>query len=192
VVNGRVSRGPGAGDDALDPFWRPYAERNQLFAGDGAGRFRDLSPENAPFCGRANVGRGLAVGDLNGDGAPDLLVTVVGGPARLYRNVAPDRGHWLLVRAVDPALRRDAYGALVTVQAGERRWTAAVNPGTSYLCSNDPRAHFGLGTRERVDAIRVLWPDGPEEVFPGRPADQVVVLRKGEGQTVRKAPEPSR
>ena len=116
IVNGRVARGPLA-ERRSGPFsWDVYAERNQLFANDGTGRFRDLSPDNAPFCGAPAVARGLACGDVDGDGALDLLVTSTAGPARLYRNVAPGRGHWLLVRAVDPSLGgRDAYGAVVTV-----------------------------------------------------------------------------
>jgi hypothetical protein len=181
IVNGRVLRRAGEG---LDPFWAPYAERNQLFANDGSGRFRDLSPTD-PFGQFLGVSRGLACGDVDGDGAPDLLVTTAGGPARLYRNVAPKRGHWLLVRALDPALHRDAYGAVITVNAGGRRRVGIVNPGYSYLCSNDPRAHFGLGQAERVDSIGVRWPDGDrtEEVFPGGAADRLVVLRRGEGKT---------
>ncbi len=187
LVNGRDFRGLDLDDSALDPFWGPYAERNQLFANDGRGRFHDLSPTD-PFGRLPDVSRGLACGDLNGDGAPDLLVTTVGGPARLYRNVAPRAGHWLLVRALDPAHRRDAYGAVVTVQAGGRRRVGLVNPGSSYLCSNDPRVHFGLGPADRVDSIRVRWPDGDsaEEVFPGGPADRLVVLRRGEGKTMTK------
>ena len=59
---------------------------------------------------------------------------------------------------------------------------AWIIPGSSYLCSNDPRAHFGLGAAARVDAIEVRWPDGLIERFPGRDADQVVLLRKGEGK----------
>jgi hypothetical protein len=187
LVNGRVSRlkfgapEPGV-SAALGPYWSWYAERNQVFANDGTGRFRDLSADNPPFCGAAAVSRGLACGDVDGDGALDLLVTSVAGPARLYRNVAPKRGHWLMIRALDPALRRDAYGAeIVVVDADGRRRLGWINPGSSYLCSNDPRAHFGLGPCDRVDAIHVLWPDGKQESFPGRAADQLVVLRKGEG-----------
>src|SRR5207302_7892483 len=105
VANGRVSRAKLTAPDAramelLGPFWSQYAERNQLFANDGAGRFRDLSARNRPFCGVPGVYRGLAVGDIDNDGAPDLLVTALAGPARLYRNVAPRRGHWLSVRAL--------------------------------------------------------------------------------------------
>jgi hypothetical protein len=178
VVNGRVARTPGG---PLDPFWRAYAERNQLFAHAGGGRFRDVSPGNPDFCGTANVARGLAVGDVDGDGGLDLLVTTTAGPARLFRNVTPDRGHWLLVRALDPALRRDAYGAEITLTAGGRRWTGMINPGGSYLCSSDPRAHFGLGTTGRLEAIHIVWPDGAEETFPAGEVDRVLELRKGEG-----------
>jgi hypothetical protein len=160
-----------------------YADRNQLFVNDGQGHFRDISTENDPLCGTPRIARGLVSGDVDGDGALDLLVTTVAGPALLYRNVAPKRGHWLLVRTVDPSLGgRDAYGAEVTVQAGGRRWTRWVNPGYSYLCSNDPRAHFGLGEAGHVDALEVIWPDGTEESFNGRAADQNVVLRKGMGK----------
>ncbi len=187
VVNGRVARrkvpGPEArGAEVLGPYWGQYGERNQLFRNEGNGQFRDLSPGQVPFCGTANVARGLAVGDIDGDGAPDLLVTTVAGPAKLYRNVVPNRGHWLLVRALDPALKRDAYGARITARAGERRWVRWLNPGSSYLCSNDPRAHFGLGAATQVDALEVVWPDGTAETFPGGAADRAVVLRKGEGK----------
>jgi hypothetical protein len=185
IVNGRVQAGADVAGPTPGTFWRRYAERNQIFANDGTGRFRDLSLANAPLCGAARVSRGLACGDLDGDGALDLLVTTVGGPALLYRNVVPERGHWLMVRAVDPALRRDAYGARVTVQAGQRWWIGLVNPGQSYLCSLDPRVHFGLGDKSAIDAVTVLWPDGREEAFAGVPVDRSVVLERGKGKEVR-------
>jgi hypothetical protein len=182
VVNGRISKSAPRGEDVLGPFWSRYAERNQLFANDGKGRFRDISSANEPFCGAVGVSRGLAVGDINGDGALDLLVTTIGGRARLFRNVAPDRGHWLGVRAVLDASHghRDAHGALVAVKAGGRRWVNVVAPGQSYLCSNSPVLHFGLGEADRVDGIEVVWPDGRRERFPGRRADRSIVLRQGE------------
>jgi hypothetical protein len=181
LVNGRVAKGTATVNPDLGPFWSQYGERNQLFANDGTGRFRDISLDNPALCGSAGVFRGLCVGDIDGDGALDLLVTELGRPARLYRNVTPDRGHWLLVRALDPALNRDALGAEVTVRVKGRRWVRWVNPGGSYLCSSDPRAHFGLGPADRIEAIDVLWPDGKKETFPGGKVDRQVVLRKGEG-----------
>src|SRR5262249_39991991 len=114
----------------------------------------------------------------------DLVVTAVAGPVQVYRNVAPKQGHWLMVRALDPALQRDAYGAEITVRVGRRRFLRTVNPGGSYLSHSDVRAHFGLGRAERVEAIEVRWPSGPNEIeeFPGVAADRSLVLRKGEGR----------
>src|SRR5262249_38170458 len=99
IVNGAVAAQAQPGDSALGPFWCKYGQRNQLFAGDGKGGFRDVSPANPDFCGKDNVARGLAQGDFNRDGGIDLLVTTIGGRARLFRNVAKNRGHWLSIRA---------------------------------------------------------------------------------------------
>ncbi|OWK40273.1 CRTAC1 family protein [Fimbriiglobus ruber] len=191
VVNGHIARAAPTPDPALGPHWGWYADRNQVFANDGRGRFKDVSDRNPDFCDRPNVGRGLARGDLSNRGAVDLVVTTAGGRARVYRNVAPGQGHWLTVRALLPdpahpaesARARDAHGAEVTVVAGEFRWVRLTNPADSYLSSSDPKAHFGVGASEQVDAIEVLWPDGTRETFPGGAADRFVTLRKGAGTT---------
>jgi hypothetical protein len=182
VVNGAVSRGTPTPNPALGPHFQEFSERNQLFRNEGQGQFRDVSGLNRPFCGTPNVARGLAVGDLTGEGALDLVISTVAGRARVFRNVARSRGHWLLVRAVDPRFHRDAYGAEVVVEVGERRLLRIINPGDSYQSSSDPRAHFGLGKADRFDAIHVLWPDGLAEVFPGGDADRVLPLRRGDGR----------
>ncbi len=193
IVNGRVSKAvrtlssspPHSGgneEGALGPHWSFYAERNQLFRNDGAGHFRDISFANPALCARPNIARGLAYGDIDNDGKLDLLVTTVAGPARLYHNIASPDGHWLCIRAVDPEHgERDAVGAEVRVHAGPRRWLRWINPATSFLCSNDPRAHFGLGPNVQVDAITILWPDGSRERFPGGQADHQLTLYKGKG-----------
>jgi hypothetical protein len=181
LVNGRVAKRKEA-EHADGSFWARYAERNQLYANDGSGRFREVSAANPGFAGYRAVSRGLCCGDIDGDGALDLLVTELGGPARLFRNVAPQRGHWLLLRVIDPTLHRDAYGAVVTVHAGGKQWLRLVNPAYSYLCSNDPRVHIGLGKEAQIDRIEVRWPDGAAETFPGGRVDRVLELRKGDGR----------
>jgi hypothetical protein len=176
---------------ALGPHWSRYAERNQLFVPADKG-FGDASEELAgPLCSYLTVGRGLVCGDFDNDGRVDLLVTAVAEPARLFRNVAPRQGHWLAVRALEPAFGgRDACGAAVTVCAGGKRLLRWIQPGYSYLCSNDPRAHFGLGAAVAYDALEVVWPDGSAERFPGGNADTEIVLRKGEGQKSPPTREP--
>ncbi|HEV3386490.1 MAG TPA: CRTAC1 family protein [Gemmata sp.] len=184
VVNGSISQQNSTPNPALGEYLQYYSERNQLFRNEGKGIFRDISPSNPSMCGTPNVARGLAKGDLFGTGALDLVVTTVGGRARVFRNVAPARGHWLNVRTIDPRLNRDAYGAELRLHAGEQRMLRIINPGDSFQSSSDPRAHFGLGASVRYDAINVLWPDGLEEAFPGGDADRSLVLRRGEGRQI--------
>jgi hypothetical protein len=186
VVNGRIQRGGDARNTGLNAFWEPYAERNQLFANTGKGRFVDISSRNDAFTGPYNVARGLVCADFNNDGAMDLLVNSAGGRARLLRNVAPNRGHWLKVRAIDPQLKRDAYGAEVTVSAGEQKWFRVLSPAGSFLSSGPPILHFGLGVADHIDSIEVRWPDGATETFDGPHAvghgyavDQQILLHKG-------------
>jgi len=181
VVNGRVYLGEPRNEAVLGPYWSRFAEPNRLWAGEGPGRFRDRSAADAAFAGDGAVSRGLVCADLDNDGGLDLIVTAVAGPARLYRNVVPRRGHWLSVRAWEPQLHRDAYGAVVAVQAGGKKWLRWLNPGQSYLCSNDPRVHFGLGEVERIESIEVVWPDGSREQFDGCPVDTFLTLSKGQG-----------
>jgi len=181
IVNGRVSKGDVKPAPGLDPFWHPYTERNQILANDRGRRFRDISVHNPAFTGFQNVGRGLACADLDGDGALDLVTTSVGDRARIFRNVAPNRGHWLSVRCKVGDNVRDAYGAEVALHAGERRWFRLVNPAVSYLSSGTPAAHFGLGAATSIDSIEVRWPDGAREKFAPTPLDRTVELRQGTG-----------
>ncbi len=190
VLNGRVSAKAEVDDWSLGPFWSRYGDHNQIFRGDGKGYFDNLSPHNPAFCGKQNVARCLIRGDIDGDGGIDLLATTIGGPARLFKNVAPHRGHWLQVRAFDPALRRDALGALVRLQVGGTRRVGSAHPTDSYLGSSEPIAHFGLGTFERVESIEVVWPNGEREIFDhqhqGYTVDKRLELRKGEGRSTGK------
>lgn len=177
VANGRIARGPLLIRKKMPDYWDPYAETNLLFQNDGTGKFQDVSNQAGSFCSNVENGRGLAFGDIDNDGDIDLLANNGGGSARLYRNEA--RGHWLLVRAIDPAIKRDAIGARITVHVAGKRIVRFLAPGYSYLCSNDPRVHFGLGSATKIEKIEVRWPGGKTEVFPAAYTDQLLTLRKG-------------
>lgn len=182
VANGRVrktsdSRLRGDGTD----FHRAYAERNLLLENVGAGVFRSACTAANAFCSSIEVSRGLLAGDIDHDGDLDLLLTNSNGRARLYRNTSQNANAWLQLRIIDPALKRDAIGALVRLKIGNQWLVRPVIHTSSYLSSADATVHFGLGSAKSVDALVVVWPDGVQESFPSIPVNQFVVLRKGDG-----------
>jgi hypothetical protein len=127
------------------------------------------------------VGRGLAVGDYDNDGRVDVLVVDGDGGPLLLHNETPAAGHWIGFKLVGAGRsNRDAYGAVVTVEAGGRRLTRECRADGSYLSSSDSRVHFGLGKVDRVDRVTVRWPDGPVETRKGPPVDRYITWPEGQ------------
>ncbi len=117
-------------------------------------------------------GRGLAAADFDNDGRVDLAVNTIGGRVVLLRNIATTdvSGHWLEV-----AFERFAPGAKATVVLRDgRTLVRTVQAGSSYLSSEDPRLHFGLGDADRVVELVVRFPDGRERRLKDVPADRLV------------------
>ncbi|MHC4137949.1 MAG: CRTAC1 family protein [Planctomycetota bacterium] len=182
IVNGRVFRRRQVGGVKLSDHWNWYAEPNQLFVNSDGGQFEEVAVGCGPACDDIEVSRGLVAGDLDRDGDIDLVVANGNGSVRLYRNETPRQGHWLAVRAIDPALKRDAVGARIEVRLDRRVLSRTVTAVSSYLSSADLTTHFGLGESERVDRILVRWPDGAIEHFDGGAVDRLRVIRRGEGR----------
>jgi hypothetical protein len=103
-------------------------------------------------------------------------------------NRVPRRGRWISFRVLSEQ-GRDALGAELSFSLGERRLTRTVKAAYSYLASNDPRVHVGLGEATGVSDVRVLWLDGKAERFGDFEAESLVVLRRGEGRKLRSAEE---
>ncbi len=182
VANGKVNVAKAVPGAIYPPPWDSLPEPNLFYLNDGSGHFTLLEePVRALVAGR-EISRGIASGDIDGDGDVDLLISNLLDRARLYRNDTPRQGHWLAVRALDPRLKRDALGARVTLLIGERPLVRYVGAASGYLSSQSPVLHFGTGEARVIDHIEVHWPDGFEEVFPGTQADHAITLLRGSGQ----------
>ncbi|MBI1875363.1 MAG: CRTAC1 family protein [Acidobacteria bacterium] len=155
----------------------PYAEPSLLFRGVPAGRFEEAIPRGGTLGPLIATSRAAAFGDLDQDGGVDIVVVNREASPFVLRNVVKNRGHWIGFRVVD-AHGRDAYGATIDLIAGERRITREVGAAYSYLASNDPRVHVGLGPETSVREVRVRWPDGRVDRFGEFAADRYVTLRR--------------
>ena len=188
LVNGRVKRGAILEGANVGAFWNFYAEPNLLFQNSRTGTentgenvtFNDVSSLAPDFTGRVEVSRGMAFGDIDRDGDIDIVVSNLDNRIRLFRNDTqmPDN-NYLFVQAITQ--NRDALGAQVTLRTESHTLTSYILPGTSYLSSSEPRAHFGLGTIAAVAAIEVRWTDGNREKFPGTAANRRVTVYQGAG-----------
>jgi hypothetical protein len=159
-----------------------YAEPPFLFENDGR-RFTNVAAERGEPLRRPYVGRGVAVGDYDNDGDPDVLLLCVSEPPRLLRNEGGNRRRWLGIELVGTRSGRDAIGARVTVTAGGRARTRARVGGASYLTASDPRLLFGLGDVDRVDSVEIRWPSGHVDRTGGLAAGQYVTITEGAGVT---------
>src|SRR5439155_8642567 len=137
-----------------------------LLHNQGNGRFVIRTNQGGAYFQVPHRGRGLAVGDLDNDGRPDLVITHLNEPVVLLRNdphgkEAPQH-HWLGLELLGRK-NRDIVGAKVVVEVGGRRLTRFAKGGGSYLSSGDRRIVVGLGKAERVDRVSVSWPWGEEQ-----------------------------
>ena len=158
-----------------------YAQKNQLFANEGDGRFVE-TPAATAGLEAEQVSRGSAVGDYDNDGDLDIAVSNNNGPAALLRNSQPNANHWLSVglRGAGPPLsNRDGLGARIEVVAGDLRQIGEARSGSSYLSQEDPRLFFGLGRRPHVDLLLVRWPSGQVQELRQVQVDQFLVVREG-------------
>jgi enediyne biosynthesis protein E4 len=157
-----------------------YRQRNQIFRNLGGGRFQVAADVGGDGLQVEESSRGAAFGDYDNDGAVDVLVVNMDAPPTLLRNQSAN-GRWIGVRLVGVASNRDAIGARVTAEVGERRQTAEVRSGGSYVSHNDMRVRFGLGPAAGVDRLVIRWPSGRVETVPRLAANRYYVIREGEG-----------
>jgi hypothetical protein len=180
TVNGLVNQDPAHPMSKTSPF--PLGQRKQLFRNVG-GRFEEVSDRAGAVFKLIEAGRGAAFGDIDNDGDTDVLVGNGAGPTRLLVNNIGNRKHWVGLRLVNAALKRDMVGARVSIirSAGPVLVRRARVDG-SYASSNDPRVLVGLGESTESPRVRVVWPDGRSEEWASIPVDRYTTLIEGTGK----------
>jgi hypothetical protein len=121
----------------------------------------------------------VAFGDLDDDGHIDAVVSVLGGPVKLFHNVSPTTNHWILLKLVGTKSNRMGIGAQIhiTSEDGRQQWNE-VTTAVGYTSSSDSRVHFGLGANERIKDIEIRWPSGNRQVLHNVAADQILTIEE--------------
>lgn len=150
-----------------------YRQLTLFYRNLGNGKFVDVTKSAGEAFQVPRPSRGLAVGDLDGDGRPEILIVNVNEPPTILKNQTP-RGNWIRVVLRGKERNRDAIGARVTLTSGGRRQIGEVAAGGSYFSQNEAALYFGLGSISSVQSLEVRWPDGKTMQIRDVPANRVV------------------
>ncbi|HUB77335.1 MAG TPA: CRTAC1 family protein [Bryobacteraceae bacterium] len=161
----------------VDQMNEKSPQHDTMFENQGGKTFADVSSDMGSDFLRIGYQRGSAFGDLNNDGAMDLVVTSLNDKPRILMNSGDTGNHWLMLSLTGHKSARDAIGAKVKVTTASGRVLynhVAISVG--FMSSSDKRLHFGLGGETRIASIEIQWPSGIRQVLKDVKADQFLKI----------------
>jgi len=158
---------------------RKYPEPNSLFRNLGNGKFVDVGPSAGADFEEPAAHRGAAFGDLFNDGRIDVVVTSLGGPVQILRNISETGNHWILLKLVGTKSNRMGIGAQIRIRTEDdaSQWNE-ITTAVGYASSSDSRVHFGLGKNRLIKDVEIRWPSGIKQILHGVPADQILTVEE--------------
>jgi len=165
-----------------------YKEPLLMFRNLGHGKFEKISDSLGPDFNRPMAGRGLATADFFNDGQVGIAVNCRGEAPLILRN-AGTPNHWIEVLLIGTKSNRDGIGSLLRLSSGGVVQVDQSKGGTSYMSASDPRIHFGLGKRNKVDSLQITWPSGQVDKLSSVPVDTIIAVKEGVGIVPRRFPK---
>jgi len=166
-----------------------YREPMLMYRNLGKGEFEKVSDMLGPDFVRPIVGRGLATADYDNDGDIDIVTNNRGDFPSLLRNDGGNANHWLTVQLAGTKSNRDGIGASLKLTSEGFVHVEQAKGGMSYMSASDPRIHFGLGKRAKIDSLEITWPSGQVDRLTNIPINQIITVREGAGVIPRQFPK---
>ena len=150
----------------------PYAERNVLIRGLPDGKFEEVTTSE-----QVHTSRGIAYGDVNGDGAMDIVVLNRDAPAYLLINQNPSGGGFVKLRLLDKH-GAPAQNATVRFTLGDRTIRREVRSSGGYCSAHDPTLHIGIGSEKLISKVEITWTDGSVQSIPNVQSGETVTIHQ--------------
>ncbi len=158
-----------------------YKEPLLMFHNMGGGHYEKISDPLGPDFNRPVAGRGLATADFFNTGAVGLAVVCRGDFPELLRNDGGNANHWLEVLLIGTKSNRDGIGSVLKLTSEGLVHVEQSKGGTSYMSASDPRIHFGLGKRTKIESFVITWPSGQVDKLTNVPIDRIIAVKEGVG-----------
>jgi hypothetical protein len=159
-----------------------YRQKTLLYRNLGNGRFADVTDSAGPAFAVMRPSRGLAIGDLDGDGRPEIVIVNMNEKPTVLKNVGP-RQNAIAVTLAGTRSNRSAIGARCMVEAGGHKQIAEVTSGGSYFSQNAFTLYFGLGATATADRIEVRWPNGETQSWRRVAGNRTIVITEGQQES---------
>ena len=166
------------------PVGDKYRQPTLLYRNLGNGTFADLTESAGPALRVPRPARGLATGDLDGDGHPEVVIVNMNEPPSLLKNMGAHRNA-IAVTLEGTRSNRSGIGALVDVTTGARRQVQQVTSGGSFYSQNALTLYFGVDNAATVDRLHILWPSGAQQEFKQMTANFAYRIVEGDAAPSR-------